>query len=89
MGLATIILIRKQLRTICVPFNNFQCASSQFNEHEYIAVSLAKLQTSVSLMKNIRSSMKRLNEIGPCVDPCGTPLRIPGYELKVDPVFTG
>ena len=33
--------------------------------------------------------MKRLNEIGPSVDPCGTPLRIPGYELKVDPTFTG
>ena len=48
----------------------------------------AKLQTSVFLIKNIKSFMKRLNKIGANIDPCGTFLRIPRYELKVAPIFT-
>ena len=44
--------------------------------------SSAKLWTSVSLMKNIRSFKKRLNKIGPNIDPCGAPLGISRYELK-------
>ena len=43
-----------------------------------------KLQTSVSLMKNVRSLMVRLNKIGRNIDPCGIPLRISRYQLKVD-----
>ena len=42
------------------------------------------MQASVSLIKNIRSFMKRLNKIGPNIDPCGTLLRISRYELKVN-----
>ena len=38
-------------------------------------------------MKKIRSFMKRLNKIGPNSDPCGKPLRISRYELKIDPIF--
>ena len=53
-----------------------------------MVVRWAKLQTSVSLMKNIRSFEKKVNKAGPNIDPCGTPLRISGYELNVDPVFT-
>ena len=49
---------------------------------------LAKLQTSVSLMKSIRSFMKWLSKIGPNIDPCRTPLRISRHELKDNPIFT-
>ena len=53
-----------------------------------MVVSSAKLQTSVFLMKNIKSFMKRLNKIGPNIDICGTFLRISRYELKVANIFT-
>ena len=53
-----------------------------------MVVSSAKLQTSVFLMKKIRSFMKRLNKIGPNIDPFGTFLRISRYELKAAPIFT-
>ena len=52
-----------------------------FKEYEYMAVSSAKLQTSVFLVKNVRSFMTRLNKIGPNIDPFG---RISRYEQKVD-----
>ena len=64
-------------------FDNFRCATSLFNEHEYMVVSSAKWQTSVSFMKNIRSFTKRLNVIDPNIDPCGTSLRISRYELQL------
>ena len=47
-----------------------------------MVVSSAKLQTSVLLMKNIRSFMKILNKIGANIDPCGLFLRISTQELK-------
>ena len=37
--------------------------------------------------KHIRSFMKRLNKIGPNIDPCGTSLRISRYKLKVDSIL--
>ena len=37
-----------------------------------MVVSSAKLQTSGSLVKNMRSYMKKLKKIGPNIDPCGT-----------------
>ena len=49
-----------------------------------MVVSSAKLQTSVSVIKNIRSFMKKLNKIGLNTDPCGVTLRILRCELKVD-----
>ena len=87
-GLATMLLIRNQFRTISVSLDNFRCASSKFNEHEYKLVSSVKLQTSVSLMKNLRSFMKRFNKSGPNIDLCRTPPRISRYTLKVQPIFT-
>ena len=87
-GLATMLLIRNQFRTISVSLDNFRCASSKFNEHEYKLVSSVKLQTSVSLTKNLRSFMKRFNKSGPNIDPCRTPPRISRYTLKVHPIFT-
>ena len=36
-----------------------------------------------------RLIMKRLNMIGPNIDPCGTPLCISRYELNVDPIEDG
>ena len=68
-------------------FDSFRCARSQFNELEYMVVSLQKLQTSISLMENIRSFMKKLNKIGSNIDPCGISTRISIYELKVDSIF--
>ena len=41
-----------------------------------MVVSSKKSQISVYSMKKIRSSMKRLDKIGPNIDPCGTPLRV-------------
>ena len=41
-----------------------------------MVVSSEKLQTSVSLMKNIKSFRKILNRVGPKVEPCGKPLKI-------------
>ena len=70
------LLILNQLRTKCVSLDNFRADSSKFGEYEYIVVSSAKLQTSVSWMKNIKSFIKRLNNIGPRIEPCGTPLNI-------------
>ena len=54
----------------------FSFASPWFNKHEYMVASLAKLQASVSLNKNIRSLMKKLNKTGLNKDPCGMSLRI-------------
>ena len=68
--------------------DNFRCASSSFNEHEYMVVSSAKLQNSDFLMKNKKSFMRRLNKIRPNIDICGTSLRISRYEIKVAPIFT-
>ena len=45
-----------------------------------MVVSSAKLQTSTFLMKSTKA--------GTNIDPCGTFLRIPRYELKVAPIFT-
>ena len=53
-----------------------------------MVVSSAKLQTSTFLMKSTKSFMKRLSKVGNNIDPCGTFLRIPRYELKVAPIFT-
>ena len=36
-----------------------------------MVTSSAKLQTSVSLMKNIKSLIKMLNRIGSKIEPCG------------------
>ena len=84
MRLATTLLIQNQFRTICASFDNFRCAFPQLIEDEYIVGSSAKLQTSVSLTESRRSFMKRLNKIGPNIDPCGTPLGISRYQLNVD-----
>ena len=65
-----------QFRIICVSFDIFGYASPYFNEYEYMVTSSPKFQTSVSLMKNIRSFMKRSNKIGPNIDPFRTPLGI-------------
>ena len=50
--------------------------SSKFGEHEYNVVSSAKLETSVSWMKNIKSFIKTLNSIRPRIEPCGAPPNI-------------
>ena len=63
----------KLVKTICASFDNFSCASSWFNQHEYIMVPSAKLETFASLMKNITSFIQRLNKIGPNIDPFETP----------------
>ena len=75
-GFATILLILNQLRIKFVSLDNFRVSSSKFGEHEHIIVSSAKLQTSDSSMKNIKSFVKRLNNIGLRTEPCGTPLNI-------------
>ena len=62
-GFATMLLILIQSRIKCVSLDSFRVASSKFGEHEYIVVSSAKLQTSVFWMKNIKSFIKRLNDI--------------------------
>ena len=54
-----------------------------------MVVSSAKLQTSVFLMKNTKLFIKKLNKIGPNIDPCLTFLKISRYELNVAPIFTG
>ena len=64
-GFATMLWIRNQLRIKCVSLDNFRVPSSKHGEHEYIIVSSAKLQTSVSWIKKIKSFIKRLNNIGP------------------------
>ena len=38
-------------------------------------------------MKNIKSFIERLNNIGPRIEPCGTPLIISREELDVDPIL--
>ena len=58
-----------QLRIKCVSLDNFTVASLKFGEHKYLVVSSAKLQTSVSRMKNIKSFIKRLNNFGPRIEP--------------------
>ena len=73
---ATTLLILNQLRIKCVSLDNFRVPSSKSGEHEYIVVSSAKLQISVSWLKNIKSFIKSLNDIGPRIEPCGTPFNI-------------
>ena len=76
-GFATMLLILNQLRSKCSSLDNFRVASSKFCEHEHIFLSSAKLRrTSVSWRKNIKSFIKRLNNIGPRIEPYGTPLNI-------------
>ena len=69
-GFATILLILNQLRIKCMSLDNFRVASPKFGEHKYIVVSSAKLETSVSWMKKIKWFIKRLNNIGPMIEPC-------------------
>ena len=74
---ATMLLILNQLRIKCSSLDNFRVASSKFCEHEHIFLSSAKLRgTSVSWRKNIKPFIKRLNNIGPRIEPYGTPLNI-------------
>ena len=53
-----------------------------------MVVSSTKWQTSVFFIKNIKSFMKRLNKIGPNINPGGTFLIVSRWELKVAPIFT-
>ena len=52
-----------------------------------MAVSSAKLQTSVSFIQDIGSLIKRVNKICPIIDPCGITLKISKWELKFKPIF--
>ena len=71
-----IYIIYKQLRIKCMSIDIFGVASSKFGEYVYIIVSLAKLQTSVFWMKNIKSFIKRLSNSGPMIELCGTSFNI-------------
>ena len=50
-------------------------------------LSSAKLQTSDFIMEKNKSFTKMLNNKGPSIHPCGTPVSISRHELKDDPIF--
>ena len=77
-GFASILLILSLLRIKCVSFDNFKVPFSKLGDHEYIVVSPAKLQISVSYIKNIKSFIRRLNDIRPRIEPCKTLLKFSG-----------
>ena len=62
-GFATMLLTLNQFNTRGVSLDSLRAACLWFSEREYMVVSLAKSQASVSWMKNINSFIKMLNKM--------------------------